>query len=193
MNHISQPHILPYYTRTPKHEPHATNTKLADHRPIPFRTATTMNIPTKTLTLQRLLQTTSHDVICKPFHHQTVASRFSIATPPRRYNTLKHELKRSQDFHSQKPTVNRQRSSKMVKDTETVIEYTTTFHPSPHMTIILTTPPREFNELVNMTASDLETWLKSDDSTGAGWSKDDGSGETIGHERLVGLLIFSIS
>jgi len=45
------------------------------------------------------------------------------------------------------------------------------------------TPKREFNELVNMTPSELKDWLGSDDSTGAGWSKDDGSGETVGHER----------
>jgi hypothetical protein len=36
-----------------------------------------------------------------------------------------------------------------------------------------------------MSASELEEWLKSEESTGAGWSKDDGSGETIGHDRLV--------
>ena len=42
---------------------------------------------------------------------------------------------------------------------------------------------REFNELVNMTAKDLTDWLGSEESVGAGWSKDDGSGETIGHER----------
>ncbi|CRK13334.1 hypothetical protein BN1723_009976 [Verticillium longisporum] len=42
----------------------------------------------------------------------------------------------------------------------------------------------EFNSLVNMTASDLETWLKSDDANSAGWPKDDadGDGETVGHE-----------
>jgi hypothetical protein len=56
--------------------------------------------------------------------------------------------------------------------------------PSQHQT---NTHYREFNELVNMTASDLETWLKSEDSTSAGWSKDDGS-ETIGHERFVSSL-----
>jgi hypothetical protein len=53
----------------------------------------------------------------------------------------------------------------MVKDNETVIE--------------------EFNGLVNMTAKELEDWLKTDESTGSGWSKDDGSGETIGHDRYV--------
>ncbi|CZT12233.1 hypothetical protein WAI453_011580 [Rhynchosporium graminicola] len=59
----------------------------------------------------------------------------------------------------------------MVKDNETVI--------------------KEFNELVNMTALELEKWLKSEDSTGAGWSKDDGSGETIGHDsgrKIVEIL-----
>ncbi|KAI2778845.1 hypothetical protein F4815DRAFT_225098 [Daldinia loculata] len=50
----------------------------------------------------------------------------------------------------------------MVKDKQTVIE--------------------EFNDLVNMSASDLETWLKEESSESAGWGKDDGSGETIGHE-----------
>lgn len=51
----------------------------------------------------------------------------------------------------------------MVKDNETVIE--------------------EFNEIVNMTADELKKWLAGDGSTESGWSKDDGSGETIGHER----------
>ncbi|KAI0125123.1 hypothetical protein BJ170DRAFT_489075 [Xylariales sp. AK1849] len=52
----------------------------------------------------------------------------------------------------------------MVKDEQTVIE--------------------EFNDIVNMSASDLEIWLKEESSESAGWSRDDGSGETIGHERL---------
>jgi len=43
--------------------------------------------------------------------------------------------------------------------------------------------PREFNDLVNMSASELKDWLGSADSAGAGWDKDDGSGESIGHER----------
>lgn len=34
-----------------------------------------------------------------------------------------------------------------------------------------------------MSASDLESWLKEESSESAGWSKEDGSGETIGHER----------
>lgn len=50
----------------------------------------------------------------------------------------------------------------MVKDTATVIA--------------------EFNELVNMTPSELEDWLKTEDSTSSGWSKDDGSCESIGHD-----------
>ncbi|KAF2432551.1 hypothetical protein EJ08DRAFT_732308 [Tothia fuscella] len=59
----------------------------------------------------------------------------------------------------------------MVKDNETVIE--------------------EFNDLVNMSASELEAWLKEEDSTSSGWSKDDGSGETIGHEsgrKIIEIL-----
>jgi hypothetical protein len=34
-----------------------------------------------------------------------------------------------------------------------------------------------------MTAEELETWLKEEVSESSGWSKDDGSGETVGHER----------
>lgn len=44
---------------------------------------------------------------------------------------------------------------------------------------------REFNDLVNMSASDLEDWLESEASESAGWRKSDGSGETIGHERYL--------
>lgn len=42
-----------------------------------------------------------------------------------------------------------------------------------------------------MSASDLEKWLKSPDSESSGWSKDDGSGESIGHEsgrKIVEIL-----
>ncbi|KAJ4419056.1 hypothetical protein N0V82_005179 [Gnomoniopsis sp. IMI 355080] len=49
----------------------------------------------------------------------------------------------------------------------------------------------EFNEYVNMTASELEKWLKSDDSTSAGWSKDGGDGESVGHDsgrKIVEIL-----
>ncbi|KAK0626398.1 hypothetical protein B0T14DRAFT_102456 [Immersiella caudata] len=50
---------------------------------------------------------------------------------------------------------------------------------------------REFNELVNMTPDDLEEWLETDASTGSGWQKGDGSGESVGHEsgrRIVEIL-----
>ncbi len=49
----------------------------------------------------------------------------------------------------------------------------------------LNAPPliREFNEVVNMTASELKAWLKEEQSTSSGRSKSDGPGETIGHER----------
>ncbi|WYZ38321.1 hypothetical protein EsH8_III_000235 [Colletotrichum jinshuiense] len=51
----------------------------------------------------------------------------------------------------------------------------------------------EFNEYVNMTAEELEAWLKSDDSNSAGWPKDDaeGGGETVGHDsgrKIVEIL-----
>lgn len=42
---------------------------------------------------------------------------------------------------------------------------------------------REFNELVNMTAGELEDWLKQEASQSSGWGKGDGSGESVGHER----------
>ncbi|KAL1634396.1 hypothetical protein SLS56_002406 [Neofusicoccum ribis] len=47
----------------------------------------------------------------------------------------------------------------MVKDAETVIE--------------------EFNELVNMSAKELKDWLGSEESTGSGWSKDDGGRKIV--------------
>jgi hypothetical protein len=46
----------------------------------------------------------------------------------------------------------------------------------------LTMALREFNELVNMTSDELKEWLSGSDSQESGWSKDDGSGESIGHE-----------
>lgn len=52
----------------------------------------------------------------------------------------------------------------------------------------------EFNEYVNMTASELEIWLKSDDSKNAGWPKDDSEdGESVGHEsgRKIGDILES--
>ncbi|KAG9250991.1 uncharacterized protein F5Z01DRAFT_328502 [Emericellopsis atlantica] len=52
---------------------------------------------------------------------------------------------------------------------------------------------KEFNEIVNMTASELEKWLKSDDSRSAGWPKDEGEndGESVGHDsgrKIVEIL-----
>ncbi|WP_345952417.1 DUF3140 domain-containing protein [Mucilaginibacter sp. PAMB04168] len=47
----------------------------------------------------------------------------------------------------------------------------------------------EFKELVNMTASSLEKWLKTDESKKVGW--DSGDGESVGHksgEKIVSLL-----
>ena len=49
---------------------------------------------------------------------------------------------------------------------------------------------REFNELVNMSASELEKWLKSSDSTSSGW-KNEGSSESVGHNsgtKIVDIL-----
>jgi hypothetical protein len=34
-----------------------------------------------------------------------------------------------------------------------------------------------------MGPDELKEWLGGEDSAASGWSKDDGSGETIGHER----------
>ncbi|KAI4281830.1 MAG: hypothetical protein L6R38_003384 [Xanthoria sp. 2 TBL-2021] len=59
----------------------------------------------------------------------------------------------------------------MVKDNETVI--------------------KEFNELINMTSSELEAWLKEEQSENSGWDKGDGSGETVGHEsgrKIIQIL-----
>ncbi|RYP34710.1 hypothetical protein DL767_004156 [Monosporascus sp. MG133] len=42
---------------------------------------------------------------------------------------------------------------------------------------------KEFNYLVNTSTDDLEDWLKGQSLETAGWSKDDGSGEAIGHEK----------
>ena len=39
------------------------------------------------------------------------------------------------------------------------------------------------NELVNMTAAELEEWLKEEQSENSGWDKGDGSGETVDNER----------
>ena len=51
---------------------------------------------------------------------------------------------------------------------------------------------KEFNEYVNMTALELQKWLKSGDSQSAGWSKDSsGGGESVGHDsgrRIIEIL-----
>ncbi|KAK7521892.1 hypothetical protein IWZ03DRAFT_369711 [Phyllosticta citriasiana] len=50
---------------------------------------------------------------------------------------------------------------------------------------------REFNEIVNMTPTELKDWLGTEESTGSGWGKDDGSGETVGHEsgrKIIEIL-----
>lgn len=67
----------------------------------------------------------------------------------------------------------------MVKDDEIVIEYVVL---DPNRVVALN-ESREFNELVNMTAGELEEWLKQEQSENSGWGKGDGSGETVGHER----------
>lgn len=36
-----------------------------------------------------------------------------------------------------------------------------------------------------MNADELKQWLEGDESMSSGWQKDDGSGETIGHERCA--------
>ncbi|WVF71957.1 hypothetical protein IAT40_006767 [Kwoniella sp. CBS 6097] len=49
----------------------------------------------------------------------------------------------------------------------------------------------DFNEIVNMTADELDAFLKTEGSESTGWSKDDGSGESIGHEsgrKIVDIL-----
>lgn len=40
----------------------------------------------------------------------------------------------------------------------------------------------EFNTYVNMSASELSSWLETEASTSSGWSKNDGSGESVGHD-----------
>ncbi|EJT98347.1 hypothetical protein DACRYDRAFT_110789 [Dacryopinax primogenitus] len=48
----------------------------------------------------------------------------------------------------------------------------------------------EFNQYVNMSASELEEWLHTESATGAGWRADE-SGETVGHEsgrKIVDIL-----
>ncbi|WWD16139.1 hypothetical protein CI109_100564 [Kwoniella shandongensis] len=49
----------------------------------------------------------------------------------------------------------------------------------------------DFNDIVNMTADELDTFLKTEGSETTGFKKDDGSGESIGHEsgrKIVEIL-----
>ncbi|WVW82812.1 hypothetical protein I302_104824 [Kwoniella bestiolae CBS 10118] len=49
----------------------------------------------------------------------------------------------------------------------------------------------DFNEIVNMTADELEAFLKTEGSETTGFQKEDGSGESIGHEsgrKIVDIL-----
>lgn len=42
-----------------------------------------------------------------------------------------------------------------------------------------------------MDAKELQEWLSGDESVSSGWSKDNGSGETVGHEsarKIVAIL-----
>ncbi|TWR29493.1 DUF3140 domain-containing protein [Mucilaginibacter pallidiroseus] len=48
---------------------------------------------------------------------------------------------------------------------------------------------KEFKDTVNMTASQLEKWLKTDESKAVGW--DSGDGESVGHksgEHIIKIL-----
>jgi hypothetical protein len=47
----------------------------------------------------------------------------------------------------------------------------------------------DFKELVNISASELEKWLKTDESKKVGW--DSGDGESVGHksgEKIISIL-----
>lgn len=83
----------------------------------------------------------------------------------------------------------------MVKDANTVIESVSCFFF--WIILIKIEIYREFNSLVNMSASELGDWLQGKPSQSSGWSKSDsGDNETIGHERfsfplLITALIIS--
>ncbi len=52
---------------------------------------------------------------------------------------------------------------------------------------------KQFKQAVNMTASELENWLATDESKDVGWKGEDGkgSGESVGHKsgkRIIDLL-----
>ncbi len=71
-----------------------------------------------------------------------------------------------------------------MKDNETVVEYV-----DCQLNHGVALSQREFNEVVNMTAGELEEWLEEEQSEGSGWDKGDGSGETVGHEREARVSI----
>lgn len=56
------------------------------------------------------------------------------------------------------------------------------------ISMIVLTYSREFNELINMTAKELQDWLKQEQSQESGWQGE--SGETIGHERCVHMQLY---
>ena len=66
----------------------------------------------------------------------------------------------------------------MVKSDDDVIKFVVSGPSSQLLTL-----RRDFNKTVNMTADELEKWLKASSSKDSGWSKSDGSGESVGHER----------
>ena len=45
---------------------------------------------------------------------------------------------------------------------------------------------REFYELVNMTSTELRSWIETDESKGAGWTHD--GGETVGHQSATKII-----
>lgn len=50
---------------------------------------------------------------------------------------------------------------------------------------------QDFNSYVNMTATELTKWLKSPTSTNAGWGKEEGNAESVGHSsgrQIVEIL-----
>lgn len=50
---------------------------------------------------------------------------------------------------------------------------------------------KEFNDLVNMTVSELEAWLDSEDSQAAGWPKGEDGKESVGHDsgrKIISIL-----
>lgn len=46
----------------------------------------------------------------------------------------------------------------------------------------------EFNEIVNMTTSELKEWIETDDSKGAGWTGGSEGGETVGHDSATKII-----